>query len=100
MADFTTLSRSKRDFYSNPTFGETLQVLEKMIDAETTKMRSQMRGADLASINRSAGVVDGIELAMRRLMEEREQALTGNEDEEQKPEYMTGMFDAAARTTS
>ena len=91
MADFTSTSRSQKDFYTNPNFGATLQMLEQMIDAATTKMRTAMRGSDVTSINRAAGVVDGIELAMRRLQEERKSALSPDDGGED-PTYVTGEY--------
>ena len=97
MADFTSTSRSQKDFYTNPNFGATLQMLEQMIDAETTKMRTAMRGSDVTSINRAAGVVDGIELAMRRLQQERENAMTSDIDEPVDAAYAVD-FDAQAQS--
>ena len=97
MADFTSTSRSKRDFYSNPNFGATLQMLEQMVATETTKMRTAMRGAEINAINRAAGVVDGIELAMRRLHQERENAMTSDVDEPVDAAYAVD-FDAQAQS--
>ena len=97
MADFTSTSRSKRDFYSNPNFGATLQMLEQMVATETTKMRTAMRGAEINAINRAAGVVDGIELAMRRLQQERENAMTNDIDEPVDAAYAVD-FDAQAQS--
>ena len=72
----SSVPRYRRDFVTNPSFEETILLLEEMRRRETENLKTASRQGELARINTQVGVVDGIERVMLRLQNMKKDLLT------------------------
>lgn len=86
--------RYRRDFVTNPSFNEALELLRDMVRKETLLLKTASRDQNIARINTQVGVVDGIERAMLRLENMKRdtlQPVLERQDQEERKEEAVGV---------
>lgn len=76
--------RAVVDFFTNPTFAETLRQLEEQHRKETESMKAVGRGESATKFSYQTGVVDGIERTLTLLRHQRDRALQPDPEAEPK----------------
>mgnify|MGYP001574710199 CR=1 FL=1 len=67
--------RFRRDFYTNPVFGEVMDAFAEQLRREEVTLKGISKTGELSKINAQAGVVDGIERNLKLLTNMRDEAL-------------------------
>lgn len=72
------LIRYRRDFYSNPVFGELMEALVDQQRKELISLKGASKGQDLSQVNFHAGVVEGIERQLALIENMRQEGMNKN----------------------
>lgn len=69
------IARHRRDFYTNPVFGEVMDAFAEQLRREEVTLKGISKTGELSRINAQAGVVDGIERNILLLTNMRDEAM-------------------------